>query len=162
MNKLISIYSDGASRKNPGKSGIGFVIYCDKLLLFKKGFYIDIASNNQAEYLALIGSILCFKYHYFDIVKDCRIIIHCDSLLLVHQLQGNYKVRNKGIQILFEYLKELLKDITWEIVHVFREFNKEADSLANEGIDSEILLPDYLKVCSELLNNAILAGASIK
>ncbi len=127
------IYTDGASRGNPGKSGCGAVIIFDngKVELKK---YIGIATNNQAEYNALIIAL-----EYLSKYKEIKNIeIYTDSQLMARQLNGEYKVKNKNIFNLYKKVIDLLHKYTWQIESIPREENKEADRLANEAIDKNI------------------------
>ncbi|MDO8885493.1 ribonuclease HI family protein [Candidatus Oleimmundimicrobium sp.] len=126
---------DGAARGNPGHAGIGGVILNESgSQLFSFSEYIGEATNNVAEYSALIfglGEAANFKSN--------SVVIYSDSELLVQQLNGFYKVKNAGLKPLFEEAKKLLSSYTGvTIKHVPREENKEADELANQAID------DYL------------------
>ena len=130
-NKLI-IYTDGGSRGNPGKSGIGAVLKDeDKKNIAEISEYLGIATNNQAEYTAVIRALEKAQKLGAQNLK-----FYLDSELIVKQLKGEYKVRNKGLIPLFIKLCKL-RD-TFEktsFTHVRREFNKEADALANLAMD---------------------------
>ena len=135
MDKTIKVYTDGTSRGNPGKAGIGIVIKdaSDKILTtFKE--YIGEESNNSSEYKALIKSL--------DVIKKLRqdfntIHFLTDSELIVKQITGKYKIKNKNlIKLSLDFWKsinELKKK--FKITHIPREKNKLADRLANEAID---------------------------
>lgn len=133
----INAFIDGASRGNPGESGIG-VLLLDEAgnTLASIHGYIGNATNNIAEYTALIA---CLKK-----AKDLnctKITIHSDSELLVRQMNGQYRVRNEGIKEIFERVHRVLRSakggFKFEIKHIKREHNREADLLANAGIDSK-------------------------
>lgn len=126
---MITIYIDGASIGNPGKIGIGFVMYRDKEVLLRKSVYLGIQSNNFAEYMALIFALteLLFLGE-----KQCKVFT--DSQLLSEQINGNYKVKNKNIYPLFILAKNLIQKLeSFSIVHIDREQNQEADQLAKEA-----------------------------
>lgn len=129
--KLV-LYTDGGARHNPGPAGIGFVIYDEnKKLLKKQGKYIGEATNNQAEYQALIAGLEQAKKMKADEV-DC----YLDSELLVKQLNHEYKIKDHGLGPLFIKvwnLSQSFKKIKFH--HVPREKNKEADKLVNEALD---------------------------
>jgi ribonuclease HI len=131
----IYAYTDGASRGNPGESGIGVVMKDENgRLIHSAGKYIGKATNNIAEYMALIE---CLKK-----ARDtnCRkLVVHSDSELLVRQLQGTYRVRNEGLRKYFQRVHRMLENapFEFEIRHVSREQNKDADMLANVSIDSK-------------------------
>ncbi|MEA3450206.1 MAG: ribonuclease HI family protein [Patescibacteria group bacterium] len=131
MNKLI-IYTDGGARGNPGPAGIGAVIYNEKKeIIAEISEYIGESTNNQAEYKALLAAIKKAKEFKVD-----EINFFLDSELVVEQMSGNYKVKNKSLQPLFvQIYNESLsyKKVTYK--HVRREKNKEADRLANMAMD---------------------------
>ncbi len=128
------VYSDGGSRGNPGKAGIGIVISKpDGTILYEHKKYIGIKTNNQAEYTALISALRIAGDYGAESVS-CFL----DSELVVRQLIGEYRVRNKNILPLFAKVRELekgFKEISYS--HVPREDEKIqiADRLVNEAID---------------------------
>jgi len=122
---------DGASRGNPGHSAIGAVIKDSKGNIVKRiSRYIGIATNNQAEYTALIKAL------EFLSGTEKNITIYTDSQLLERQWNGAYKVKNEEIRKLFNYAKGIARGLKINIISVEREKNKEADLLANEALDS--------------------------
>ncbi len=136
----IKVFTDGASRDNPGKSGIGIVIYDEAGTLIKSwNEYIGIATNNQAEYKALLKSLELIKEilesgsYKFDMVE-----FYADSELMVKQIKGIYKIKEPTLSILNkQFHSEIRKaGIKYSIHHVERALNKEADKLANQGIDN--------------------------
>lgn len=131
--KLIA-YTDGASRGNPGQAGIGVVIYNEKKeVLIELREYIGEATNNVAEYTAVIRALEAG----LDL-GGVDLSIFTDSELLTKQILGQYKVKNKGLLPLYQQVLNLKAEYdTFTITHVKREFNKEADKLANQGIDQE-------------------------
>lgn len=115
---------DGASRGNPGPAGIGVVIDGEK---FSK--YIGTATNNQAEYRAVILGLKKAREMGAD-----EVVVKTDSNLVARQLNGDWKV-NKNVE-LFEEARDLLGWFGYaEVVHVGRESNLEADRLANRALD---------------------------
>jgi ribonuclease HI len=127
-------FTDGAARGNPGESGIG-VIFKDEqgITLAKLHGYIGETTNNIAEYTALLA---CLKSA--PKTKCTRLVVHSDSELMVRQLLGEYKVKDPNLKALYLKVHRLLAKAAFEfeIKHVRRELNKEADQLANLGIDS--------------------------
>ncbi len=125
------LFTDGASRGNPGLSGAGFVLLDrnDNILLTGKKF-LNIKTNNEAEYIALI-----FALEKIAEKSIKRVNIYLDSELVVKQLKGEYKVKNLRLQELYEKVKSLLEKFDFTINHVKRSENKIADKLANEAID---------------------------
>jgi ribonuclease HI len=129
------IYSDGASLGNPGHSGIGVVIR----FLDKPGKdmhiseYIGMATNNIAEYSALIKGLR--KVSALGLKK---ITIYMDSELLVKQLQGTYRIRSATLRPFWEEARGMLQQFEgYTINHIRREFNKEADQLAKRAAKRE-------------------------
>jgi ribonuclease HI len=131
MNKLI-IFTDGGARGNPGPAGIGAAIYDkDKILVAELSEYLGVATNNQAEYKALIAAL-----KKAAAMEAQEIECYLDSELVVKQLNREYKVKNKDLAPLFLEIHNLslnFKNISY--THVPREQNKEADRLANEAMD---------------------------
>ncbi len=131
MQKLI-VYTDGGARGNPGPAAIGFVIYDaagKELKKFKH--YLGIATNNQAEYRALIAALTEAQNLGFT-----RLVCHLDSELVVRQLTGKYKIKEAGLKPLAaEALALTAKFLQVEFVHVPRHLNKLADQLVNEALD---------------------------
>lgn len=138
-----TLYADGASRGNPGKAGVGFVVLRNGNVEKEEGYYLGHATNNQAEYLACIAAITYIinssLFHPHDTIS-----IYADSLLMIKQLLGEYKVKNEQLKFLHDHLKQLLRTISWNAFHVMREKNTRADMLANKGIDNEIVAPQFL------------------
>jgi ribonuclease HI len=129
--KLI-IYTDGGARGNPGPAGIGAVIYDEvKNKLAEISEYIGEATNNQAEYQAVYQGIR--KAREF---KPDELVFYLDSELVVKQLSGEYKVKNKDLAPWFvKIYNETLGFKKVKFNHIFREKNKEADKLANLAMD---------------------------
>jgi len=123
------MYCDGACSGNPGKSGIGvFITLAGKE--YRLSEYIGIATNNIAEYSALIKGLEKARS-----LKIRKLKIFLDSELLVRQINGVYKVRNANLIPMFEKARDLLKEFdSCTITHVRREFNKEADHLATTAV----------------------------
>ena len=129
--KLI-IFTDGGSRGNPGPAGIGAAIYdAEKKLVATVSEYLGVATNNQAEYRAVIAALEKARA-----LGGLELNFYLDSELVVKQLKREYKVKNKDLAPLFLQIYNLslsFKKISY--THVRREFNKEADKLANEAMD---------------------------
>ena len=128
---MYEIYCDGASRSNPGDASIGVSINKDKVEIDTIKKKIGINTNNVAEYLGLIAAL---EYCIENKVNNVRIFL--DSLLVVQQVNMEYKVKSKKLQTHYEKSINLInqiKDI--EIHHIRREFNSRADQLANEALD---------------------------
>lgn len=133
MSKSINIFIDGASRGNPGLSGIGIVFIDDKNNAVKKLFkFIGEATNNIAEYSALIYALQEALIDRYE-----EVIIKSDSELLTKQLHGEYRVKNENIKPYYEQFLHISRGFNKvEIVYIDRVANSLADKLANKAIDS--------------------------
>ncbi|MCI5142026.1 MAG: reverse transcriptase-like protein [Candidatus Electrothrix sp. ATG1] len=128
------LFTDGASRGNPGEAGAGSVLLDgDGQELAARSSYLGQCTNNVAEYKALLLGLQS------ALELGCgKLEIFLDSQLIVRQLQGQYKVKHPTLKPLFVEVKELLAKIdNWSVAHVPREQNKRADALANRGIDEK-------------------------
>ena len=130
----IVAYIDGGARGNPGPAGYGVrVEQPDGTLVEEFGGAIGVATNNVAEYRGLLAALEWARAH------DCsRVHVRSDSLLLVQQMLGNYKVKNPGLQPLYTRARLLTLEIgrvTFE--HIERAKNAHADRLANAAMDNE-------------------------
>ncbi len=131
--KDVKMYTDGGSRGNPGPSASGYVIYdSDDNLLISGGEYLGITTNNQAEYQAVRHGL-----------KDCtklnavNVHIYMDSLLVVNQMNGIFKIKNRELWPIHSDIKKLIerfKKVTF--THIPRELNKAADAEVNRILDS--------------------------
>ena len=128
---MYEIYCDGASRSNPGDASIGVSINKDKVEIDTIKKKIGINTNNVAEYLGLIAAL---EYCVENKVNNVKIFL--DSLLVVQQVNMEYKVKSKKLQTHYEKSLKLIEQIEdIEIHHIRREFNSRADQLANEALD---------------------------
>jgi ribonuclease HI len=128
---MYQIYCDGASRSNPGEASVGISILKDNEEIDTIKKRIGIATNNVAEYLGLIEALqYCIEKNIMEVV------IYLDSLLVVQQVNLEYKVKSKKLQEYYNQAIDLKNQINnIEINHVRREFNKRADQLANQALD---------------------------
>jgi len=129
---LITAYFDGGARSNPGPAGYGVYIVDDSgNVLAELIGSLGNTTNNIAEYNGLIAALQSAVDN-----KVTQITIKGDSLLIVEQMRGNYKVKNEGLRPLHMQARMLVMqigDVKFE--HVRRELNKEADRLSNVGMD---------------------------
>jgi len=127
-----SLYADGASRGNPGPAGAGIVIVDQQgRQLFELNQFLGNATNNEAEYQALIAGLRAAEH-----LGITRLQIFLDSELIVKQVRGDYRVRNVRLQALFgEVMSRLRRFSEYDIIHVPREHNRQADRLANEAVE---------------------------
>ncbi len=135
LNKIIA-YCDGGSRRNPGPSAIGTY-----LPQFKKEYskFLGKATNNEAEYQAAIFALKKIK-HLIGGEKSekAEIEIKMDSELVVKQLNGEYKIKEKDLTLFFIEIWNLKQDFgRVQFIHIPREENKKADWLVNRELDSQ-------------------------
>jgi len=134
--KLI-IHTDGGARNNPGPAGIGAVLYDENKQVVKEiSEYIGEATNNQAEYKAVIRAMEEARK-----LNASELEFYLDSELVVKQLNREYKVKNKELAPLFMKVYNLsqgFRKVTFK--HVIRERNKEADALVNKAIDTRTVI----------------------
>jgi len=130
----LHIYTDGASRGNPGEAGAGVIIYNEHGEIIRKlKKYLGNTTNNVAEYLALIMALQ-------EALKLKAEVIHLylDSELVVRQIKGIYKVKDRKMKSLSYQTKKLLSQfIQYDIICIDRKKNKEADKLANLALDEQ-------------------------
>jgi ribonuclease HI len=139
MRKII-IYTDGGSRGNPGPSAIGVLFCSERGEAFKKySEYLGEATNNEAEYQAVIFALKKFKALFGKkLTKNSEIEVRSDSELLVKQLNGEYKILEPKIQSFFITVWNLkidFKKIKFTLIS--RRKNQEADRLVNEALDGQ-------------------------
>lgn len=132
--RFIKLYGDGGSRGNPGPSASGFVLFdANDHLIMQRGVYLGITTNNQAEYQSLrLGLLEAQK------LGAQEVAVYMDSLLVINQMKGVFKVKNRDLWPIYESIKEIashFKRVTF--THVPRELNKLADAQVNEALDAE-------------------------
>jgi len=132
----LKIFTDGGSKGNPGKASISGIFYINNKKIFHFKQPIGIATNNDAEYKALIYALEEIKKQKEKLVNDFklhRIDFYSDSRLLVNQVNGLFKVKNGKIKEYVLKIRNLEQEINIPIFyhHIPREKNKEADRLIN-------------------------------
>jgi ribonuclease HI len=129
---VITAYIDGGARGNPGPAGYGVHVEdADGRILAQLHGGLGVATNNVAEYNGLLAALQWAKAHGHKTLH-----VKSDSLLLVEQMRGTYKVKHPGLQPLHARARLLAHEIgrvTFE--HVGRELNADADRLSNLGMD---------------------------
>ncbi|MDQ3065329.1 MAG: 4a-hydroxytetrahydrobiopterin dehydratase [bacterium] len=130
----IKLYADGGSRGNPGPSAGGFVLLdMSDQILHENGKYIGITTNNQAEYHSLKGGLEAALRMGAKTVH-----VYMDSMLVVNQMKGLYKVKNRDLWPIYEAIKKNVTNFdNVTFTHVPREFNKLADGMVNKTLDSQ-------------------------
>ena len=128
-NDHFTMFVDGAADLHSKTSGIGGVVYKDQEELLTFSEYLDDATNNEAEYTALIhGLKLLIKENVLNIN------IYSDSELVVKQINGQYKVKNQRMKKLYDETISLLSQLdSWTFSHVLRDKNQVADKLTTDG-----------------------------
>lgn len=134
--KTIHLHTDGGSRGNPGPAALGVVLRDDEGNdLVSEGRYIGIATNNVAEYKALVRALELSRELEADAVH-----VHMDSELIVKQMTGVYRIKHKDMKPLAAAAKalevEFPEGVTY--VHVPREENKDADAQVNIALDEQL------------------------
>ena len=125
------LFCDGASRSNPGDASIGISILLDGKEVHTISKKIGIATNNEAEYQALIDGL---NYCVDNSIKEIQVFL--DSNLVVEQVNKNFKVKAGNLKVLNSKVDELIQEFNFiQINHVYREENKRADQLANMALD---------------------------
>ncbi len=130
----VVIWTDGGARGNPGPAGYGVVI-CDRngTVIAEVSEGIGWATNNVAEYQGALAGLERARE-----LGARRVVVRADSLLVVNQQLGRWKVRNEGLQPLATKARRLARGferVTWQ--HVPRERNRRADALANQAMDRQ-------------------------
>ena len=129
----VKLYADGGSRGNPGPSASGYALLSmDDVVIFQGGNYLGITTNNQAEYNALKVGLDEAAMRGVKVVH-----VYMDSLLVVNQMKGLYKVKNPELAPVYTSIKNSLnrfQEVTF--THVPRELNKLADAMVNETLDA--------------------------
>ena len=126
----VTLYVDGAAKGNPGPAGIGIRVESGGEVLREHADYIGKATNNTAEYKALIQGLRIARE-----MGSSGVEVVSDSELMVRQLNGAYRVKTASLLPLYREAKDLAGGFErFRIRHVLRGENGEADRLANEGI----------------------------
>ncbi|HVU59373.1 MAG TPA: reverse transcriptase-like protein [Candidatus Saccharimonadales bacterium] len=130
----VVVYADGGSRGNPGPSASGYVVYDEQgTVLARRGVYLGVTTNNQAEYTALKLALETAKA-----MGAREVHVYMDSLLVINQMNGIFKVKNRDLWPIHDSLKQLsaaFKQISF--TQVPRELNKPADTAVNRALDAQ-------------------------
>lgn len=133
-NETVTLFVDGAAKGNPGPAGIGVRLELKGVLLCEHSEFIGSATNNVAEYKALIYGLEIVRR-----LRATRVDAISDSELMVRQLNGQYKVRSPVLEPLYKHVREVAGSLdAFHIRHVPREENRHADRLANQGISEAL------------------------
>ena len=124
---MYSLYFDGCSKGNPGRAGAGFVIYQNDVEVASGSRYLGKQTNNVAEYS---GLILGLQKAVEMGITDLN--VYGDSMLVIKQMMGKYKVNSPSIKPYYEKAKEIKINATF--AHIYRDKNARADELANQAL----------------------------
>jgi probable phosphoglycerate mutase len=132
------IYTDGASRGNPGQASYGYIIYArGGEILRQEGKVLGITTNNVAEYTGVLAAYQYVLKNWGG--KDLKIELRADSRLVIEQLAGRFKIKSPHLGVIFRQIKEIESQLgTVVYKHVPRADNFIADRLANQALDAEI------------------------
>jgi len=132
MSDHAVIYTDGGSRGNPGPAAAGFIMTDPTgRQILGRGLYLGEATNNVAEYTAMIRALEAAREHGFKAVR-----VFTDSELMARQINGLYKVKSDLIRPLHDEVRALLMRFSsWQVTHVTRDRNSRADALVNQALD---------------------------
>ncbi|MCF7954369.1 MAG: reverse transcriptase-like protein [Phycisphaerae bacterium] len=134
MVDTITIFTDGGSRGNPGPAAGAYVLVDDSgKTVAGKGVFLGKTTNNVAEYTGMLQGIEAAKTMGYKELK-----LFSDSDLMVKQITGQYRVKNENLKVIHTRIMELLDGFNkWQIEHVYRDNNKDADKLANDSMDKK-------------------------
>ncbi len=141
MIKKLNIFTDGGARGNPGPSAVGVYIEDENgKEVTGIGKTIGIATNNTAEYKAVIEGFLWIVKNKEKLLENTIINFYLDSLLVCSQIKGLFKVKNADLRAYLFEIRELEAEIKNPILytHIPREKNKKADALVNKALDMVI------------------------
>jgi ribonuclease HI len=130
----LKAFTDGGARGNPGIAGYGVYIEDEnKKMIFEESKFLGIKTNNEAEYMGLIGALTWID----EKAPEAEIEINSDSQLLVRQMRGIYKVKAVHLKTLWAKAQDLSFGKKIEYKEIRREENYKADALANEAMDKK-------------------------
>jgi len=143
FNNRLFIFCDGGARGNPGPAAIGFVVKDSRgKVLIEKGQYIGRATNNVAEYTAVIEALkwIIKNIPNFSISQFLNFSFYLDSKLVVNQLNGLFKIKDAKLRNLIIQVRGLENQIRGKIFYHYipREKNSQADKLVNQALDKEL------------------------
>lgn len=135
--QTLTVNTDGGARGNPGPAAIGAVVYNERGEEVQRlSRYLGVATNNQAEYQALVMALEWIEHNY----GQAQVYARLDSELVVRQLNGEYKMKNVALKPWFERVREVEGALGAPVryTHVPRAENKLADQLVNEALDKQL------------------------
>lgn len=135
MSKVLTLFTDGGSRGNPGPAASGFILLDqDGSTVHEEGKYLGITTNNVAEYTALVLGLEKALHLKAKIIE-----IKMDSELIVKQMKGEYRIKQPHLLEIADKVRKLLdKFEKFSFTHVRREYNKQADRMVNIALDKQL------------------------
>ena len=132
-----TIFADGGSRGNPGPAGSGAIVRDEEgKIVAEVSEFLGHTTNNVAEYTGILRALEKLLAYVGDDAKETEIVIKMDSMLVVKQMNGEYKLKHPNLTPLGARVKELEQQFKFvSFAHVYREHNKEADKRANDAMD---------------------------
>lgn len=134
----LNAFTDGASRGNPGEAAIGIIVKDEHgSTILSHGKYLGTTTNNVAEYTALLECVTLVKLS--ETIRCTELIVHTDSELMARQMNGDYRVKDARLKVLYQHVQRVLASspFRFSICHISRSLNTEADALANKAIDTK-------------------------
>ncbi len=134
MTNSFRIYTDGASRGNPGPAAAAYIFLHKGDIIYSNSLYLGKETNNSAEYQAILNALLDARKF-----TDNTISLFSDSQLIVRQLNGVYKVKSKNLSPYFikiKTLKKNFKSISFTHVNRTNQYIRKCDALANQTLDT--------------------------
>lgn len=132
-----TLYADGGSRGNPGPAGSGAIIRDEAgATVVTVSEFLGTATNNVAEYTAVLRGLEALREVLGSAVAQAEVEVYMDSMLVVRQMSGEWKLKNEGLKPLAARVRDLVasfKSVTF--AHIYRDKNVDADRLANEAMD---------------------------
>ncbi len=145
---LFTIFADGGSRGNPGPAGAGAIVRDEKgTVVAEISEFLGVTTNNVAEYTGILSALETLLSLLSGgaegntkgisiAASEASVVVKMDSLLVVKQMNGEYKIKHPNLIPLAARVKEFSKKFkSVSFAHVYREHNKEADALANLAMD---------------------------
>lgn len=138
MSSTLTLFGDGGSRGNPGEAAYGFAVFQNEKKIYEEGRRIGIATNNVAEYTAVIKALEWVLRHYTNNAESLEFFL--DSMLVVNQMNGKFKIKNENLRDLVYSAKVLIRKIDKPVsfTAIPREKNTAADRMVNLALDNLI------------------------
>ena len=132
-----TLFADGGSRGNPGPAGSGAIVRTESgEVVLTVSEFLGSATNNVAEYTAVLRGLEALASKLGPQAKGAEVFVYMDSMLVVKQMSGEWRLKNEGLKPLAARVKEVSSEFkAVSYAHVYRDKNADADRLANEAMD---------------------------